>query len=168
MSDEIDLTLKWDKKTYLEGAKIAYDAMMRFSPKRYLGWFFIALTQFGVIGALKANVYGLLLLSTILVVYWYWLRWPLRKIALGRYFEKSPFANKTLRITADKNGICIDGSCVPWREFQRVLATKKGYLLDMTDSFLFIPRSLFRNEDEMKFFSTLLIDNIKNFEKIEN
>jgi hypothetical protein len=167
MSDPVELTLVWDEETYLKGAKIAYDLMMKQTARRYVGWFFIALVQFGVVGALRAGTYGLLLLSTLLVIYWYGLRWPLRKAALRRFFKKSPFAGERLRIVAEDGGLCINDRCVPWHEFTRVLATKDGYLLDMKESFLFIPKGRFESSDTRESFSSLLRSKVGTFEKVD-
>jgi len=167
MSEPIELTLEWDEETYLKGAKVAYDLQMKHTGRKYVGWIFIAMLQFGVVGALQANTYGMLMLSTLLLLYWYYLRWPLRKMALKRFFEKSPFANRTLHIAAEEGGLCIDDSCVPWHEFQRVIATRDGYLLDMVDRFLFIPKGHFRDVNEQEAFSALLRRTVKHFQQME-
>ncbi|BDY13676.1 YcxB family protein [Hydrogenimonas cancrithermarum] len=161
------LKLHWDEATFLEGARLAYTYQMRHTWRRYAGWVFIALTQFGVVGAVSHGAPGLLLVSTLLLLYWYGLRWPLRKAALRRFFEKSPFAGETLHIVAEEEGLCINQRCVPWPEFKRVLAAKEGYLLDMEDSFLYIPKNRFENSDTREAFSSLLRNSVEQFQKVE-
>ena len=153
----------WDEATFMEGAKLAYDYDMRHTWRRYVGWFFIAMTQFGVVGAINHGAPGLLLVSTILVVYWYFLRWPLRKRALRRFFEKSPLKDQEIVVEPEEGGICLAGSCVPWREFVRVVASERGYLLDMVDGFLYIPRKVFADSESRNAFVAVLKAHIPNF-----
>ncbi|WP_457597854.1 YcxB family protein [Hydrogenimonas sp.] len=162
-----DLRLRWDEATFLEGAKLAYDYDMRHGWRRYAGWFFIALVQFGVVGALRYGQNGLLLLSTLLVLYWYFLRWPIRQKALRRFFNSSGYAGKELRIEPEEGGICIDGQCLPWREFRRVIASEKGYLLDMEDAFLYLPRRIFPDAETRNTFVALLREHIEKFQRME-
>ncbi|NPA29848.1 MAG: hypothetical protein GXO33_06685 [Epsilonproteobacteria bacterium] len=159
---------RFDEATYLKGAKIAYDVMMKHTGRKYVGWFFIALAQFGVVGALRAGTYGLLLLSTLLLLYWYVLRWPLRKAALKRVFHRSPYADRDLTLEAQEGGLCVDDKCIPWFEFTRVLATPQGYLLDMSDAFLFIPRDAFEDDKTRTAFVALMRAHVKRFEKIDD
>ena len=167
MSEPIRVRMTFDEKTYLDGAKIAYDVTMKRTGRRYVGWFFIALAQFGVVGALRTGTYGLLLLSTLLLLYWYLLRWPLRKTALRRIFHRSPYADRDLVLEAGEGGLCVDDKCIPWFEFTRVLATPKGYLLDMNDAFLFLPRDAFDDGNMRDAFVALLRTHVKHFEKTE-
>jgi hypothetical protein len=167
MSDVLKVTFRFDEATYLKGAKVAYDLSMKRGARRYVGWFFIALVQFGVVGALRANAYGLLLLSTLLVLYWYVLRWPLRKMALKRVFHRNPYADKTLTLVAEEGGLCVDDKCIPWFEFSRAVATPEGYLLDMQDAFLFIPRDAFDDANVRNAFVAMVRAHVKPFEKVE-
>ena len=166
MSEAITLTLDWDEDTYLKGAKVAYDLQMRQGWRRYAGWLFIAMVQFGVVGALMAGRYALLLLSTLLVLYWYGLRWPMRKAALKRLFARSDRADQTLHLRADEKGLCIDDRCVGWETFRRVVAATEGYLLEMQEGVLFIPKSRFEDGETQRRFVSLLREKVPRFEKI--
>jgi hypothetical protein len=156
--------IRWDEATFMEGAKLAYDYDMRHTWRRYAGWLFIALVQFGVVGAVLHGAPGLLLISSLLVVYWYFLRWPLRRRALRRFYEKSPFVGKTLRVEPTEKGICIDEACVPWDGFVRGVASPKGYLLEMCDSFLYLPRHIFPDARSRNGFMALVRENVPRFE----
>jgi len=98
----------WSEKFALDSAKALYDYELQHSNKKYIGWFFVALAQFGVVGALKHNVYGFLVVATIGLVYWYILRWPLRAWFIKKSFKKSPFANKNITFTIKTDGIYKD------------------------------------------------------------
>ncbi|MEN4053973.1 MULTISPECIES: hypothetical protein [Sulfurimonas] len=156
MSKKIKLAYTWDKETFLQASKAIYDFNMKHSPKRFLGWFFIALTQFGVVGALKKDVYGLLIISTLLVIYWYALRWPLRKNMLLRGFMASDIKNHKFSIEIDENNLKIDGSFIEWREILEVISLCDGYLLYKGDSFLFFPKSTFKSTEDREKFIVLV------------
>ncbi len=141
-----NIKLPWSEVLFLEGAKLAYDYDMRYSWRRYMGWFFIALTQFGVVGALRKGAIGLLLISTLLVIYWYALRWPMRKKMLKRFF-RSQEKEQTITLTLSKSGICTDNECIPWDRFDRTIISIKGILLDMgAGSYLYLPRSILNEQ----------------------
>ncbi len=156
MSKKIKLVYVWDKEIFLQASKAIYDFNMKHSPKRFLGWFFIALVQFGVVGALKKDIYGLLIVSTFLVVYWYILRWPLRKNILLRGFMASDIKNHKFSIEIDENNLKIDENLIEWQEILEVISLSSGYLLYREDSFLFFPKSAFKSsEDREKFIEML-------------
>ena len=158
---------RFDEKLYLEGAELSYDISMKEGWRRYTGWLFIALLQFGVVSALVGGRFALLFLSTILVIYWYYLRWPLRKAALARIFEKSPYADRTLSIVPEDGGLCIDDKCVPWFEFDRVIYRDGNFLFDMGDSILYIPSTAFADSEERSQFASFIREKVERFEKVE-
>ena len=152
MSKKIILEYRWDKETFLQASKAIYDFHMKHSPKRFLGWFFIALTQFGVVGALKKDVYGLLIVSTLLVVYWYALRWPLRKVMLLRSFDSSEIKDHLFHIKIDDRGVNIDEATLLWNDIQELIALCDGFLLYQGDAFLFFPKSAFHSQKDRETF----------------
>ncbi|WP_201353708.1 YcxB family protein [Hydrogenimonas urashimensis] len=164
----IHVSMTWDEATFLEGAKIAYDVDMRHSWRRYAGWFFIALTQFGVVGAIRHQAIGLLLVSTLLVIYWYGLRWPLRRRMLRRFFRSHPDAGKTLEISLLKEGVCVKEGCIPWNRFLRAILSPKGYLLQLDDgTFLYLPRRIFPDSDTRNAFVAEIREKISSIVKID-
>ena len=105
MSKEIQLSFTFDKDFFLATTKKVYDYELKTSNKKYMGWLFIALLQFAIVGALKHNAYGLLYLSTAFLLYWYLLRWQLRKYMALKWFEKLPIKDKTVDVHIDSEGI---------------------------------------------------------------
>lgn len=154
MSD-IKINYKWDKDTFLKANKAIYDFDMKHSSKRFVGWFFIALTQFGVVGALKHNVFGLLVISTILVVYWYGFRWRIRKNILLRGFEKSSVENSLFNIAINDSGISINETLFEWENIKNVTEVKNGFLVNNEKKLLFICNDNFTDKD-MKNFKKIL------------
>ncbi len=149
--------LPWSEESFLEGAKIAYDYDMKHSYRRYVGWFFIALSQFGVVAAIRGHSVGLLLISTILLIYWYALRWSLRRWMLRRFFAREESANKSLSVRLKDEGLCIDEACLPWESFRRAIFDPKGYLLELAGgSFIYLPRHIFPNIEVQNSFAATI------------
>ena len=129
--------------------------MLRNSPKRFIGWFFIGLSQFGLVAFYKKGAFGLLLISTVFLLYWYILRWPLRKLILLNAFNKSPLKDKTIQIELDDKCISINQNQIKWSDIQRVLLENVGFLLYYNDEFIFIPKNAFDNENEKEFLKII-------------
>jgi len=165
MFKNIDIKYQWNKETFLLASKAMYDFDMKHSPKRFLGWMFIALTQFGVVGALKKDAFGLLIVSTFLVIYWYALRWPLRKIMLLKGFNNSSIKDKQFVMSANKDGLALDSKLITWNDLKEVISLKDGFLLYYGESFLFIPKNAFLSIDEKDRFSHLAKDNAAFYKK---
>ena len=161
MSDTtLRFTLPWDEATFLEGAKLAYDYDMGRGWRRYAGWFFIALTQFGVVAALQRGTVGLLLISTLLAIYWYGLRWPMRHRMLRRFFAREERAQR-LEVTINDQGVCLDDSCLPWEGFARALLTPRGSLLEMGGgTFLYFPKRIFPDDESRNRFAEIVREHI--------
>ncbi len=167
MSKEIHISYIWDRETYLKASKLIYDYELKNSNKKYLGWFFIALTQFGVVSAIKQGVFGLLLLSTVLVIYWYYLRWPLRKKIIERTFKKLPNANKTYHIDISQEKLSIDKKEIKWSEITQLLVLKDGIFLYLDRESLFIPNSAFKSLEERNSFLKIVKDSLSIYIKDE-
>lgn len=167
MSKNIQISYTWDRETYLKASKIAYDYELTKSNKKYIGWFFIALTQFGVVAAMKGGAIGLLLISTVLVLYWYSLRWPLRKKMIERTFDKLPNANKNYHINISDQNLSIDEKEISWNEITQVLVLKDGTFLYLNQDSLFIPNVAFKTSEEKNTFLKILKNSVSNYTKGE-
>jgi hypothetical protein len=165
MSDHIDISYTWDKDTYIQASKLAYDYELKKSSRRYLGWLFIALTQFGVVAAMKQGSIGLLLISTILVLYWYMFRWPLRKRFIEKTFDKLPNANTQYTISTSDTGITTNGEDITWSNIANVLVLKEGIFLYLASNSIFIPNKAFDAIEERSDFLKTLKQNVTNYTK---
>ena len=152
---KLNISYKWDKKTYIQGSKSLYQDLLRNSPKRFIGWFFIALSQFGLVAFYKKGAFGLLLISTIFLIYWYILRWQIRKLLLINTFNKSPLKDKMIQIELDDNFININQNQIKWSAIQRVLLENVGFLLYYNDEFIFIPKNAFDDKSEKEFLKII-------------
>lgn len=137
MSKKIEINYIWSKELALKASKLYYDYDMKHSAKRYIGWFFVALTQFAIVGALKHDVFGLLYLSTFFVLYWYYGRWYLRKRMLQKYYDKNSMEGKTIYFTLDGEGLHFEDQQIPWDNIEKVIEFEDGVLMQTNDATLF-------------------------------
>jgi hypothetical protein len=132
----------------MQAGEFAYDYKMNHTPKKYMGWFFIALLQFGVVGALLKGTLAILLFSTILLIYWYYLKKRIERYMLSKEFEKEDDTNRILDITINKEYIDINSKKIQWSNIVQIISGEKGYLLDHKDGFLFFPAKAFKKEED--------------------
>ena len=146
------ISFKWSEDIFLEGAYIAYRHNLKHSPKRFLGWLFIAMFQFGVVATLRNHTIGLLLISTILLIYWYGLRWKIRRFMLKRLFKESD-----IDISFDKDGIEINGNKIEWSQFRDAIISERGYLLEIDSrASIYIPKRVFDSDSSRESFVSLV------------
>ena len=161
MFKPINLKYMWDKESFLDASKVAYDYELKHSSKRFLGWLFIAMTQFGVVAAMKKGSIGLLLVSSVLVVYWYFFRWKIRK----RLIEKSFDTEQKFHVNIDENKITINENHIKWDSILEVVSLEKGFLVFYKNTFLFFPSKAFKDIDEKNAFAQLAKEKAKNYIK---
>jgi len=157
MSTFKDINIKyfWDEKLTIQSSLDIYEYELKISNKKFIGWFFIALAQFGVVGALKHNAYGLLIIATIGILYWYGLRWPLRKFFILRSFKKSALANTDIMLTAKQDGIYIDNQLqIAYDSIIKSVQLTNAIVIYHTLGTIYIPNNSFENAKERKRFSS--------------
>jgi hypothetical protein len=167
MSKDITLSFRWSKDIYMQAGEFAYDYKMNHTPKKYMGWLFIALLQFGVVGALLKGTLAMLLFSTILLVYWYYLKKRIEKSLLLKKFDKEEDANKILDIVINKDSISINQKTISWSDIAQIIAGEKGYLLDHVDGFLFFPANSFQKEEDKTEFIKIAKKNGIHIQRIQ-
>ena len=161
MSKEISIRFYWSKELAIEASKKYYDYDMHHSSKRYIGWFFVALVQFAIVGALKHNAYGLLYLSTFLVAYWYYGRWYLRKIMIEKFYDKQNIDQTQAEFTLKQEGLYNGDFCICWDDIFKVIKLEEGALVQLSNSTLFFKRDAFRSSKDMQSFFTIMKNNGK-------
>jgi len=165
MSKNIEIRYTWSEELFLEASQATYEFELKHSPRRFLGWFFIAMTQFGVVLALKQQLYGLLLISTLLVIYWYTFRWSLRKYMIAKSFASSNTKEHIFTMRANQKGIVVDGTLLVWSSIKEAVSLEKGFILYYGEAFLYIPKSAFQTIDEKDSFSFLLKESVEHYSR---
>ena len=163
MSSPLKMAYLWDEQTYIDASKHAYTYELKHSHKRFLGWIFIALTQFGVVSVMKGGGAGLLLLSGLLVTYWYLLRWQLRKSMLLKNFAHSSNANQQFQIDANEEEIHINGTKIAWENILEAVSLKSGFLLYYDATFIYIPSQAFKDIEDKNSFATLAKEKVTHY-----
>jgi len=150
------IEFEWNKQKALQASKIVYDWDMKHSPKRFVGWLFIALTQFGIVGALKHNAFGLLFISTFLVLYWYVFRWQVRKYFLNKFYAKQLPSPVTIVLDVTDEGITHNNQLFSWDEVYGVRVIDDAILLQLQGELLFFSKDAFATYEEFQEFKELL------------
>jgi hypothetical protein len=150
----INIKFKWDKDTLLNSFEAIYLDEYKNSPKRLMGWIFIAMAQFGVVAALKKSSFGLLIFSTIMLVYWYYGKKYIAKKRAVKAFENDPLKDKDISIKADKEGKSLENQFWRWEDIESVADVENGFLLIKEPKHYFIPSKGFKSfEDKSRFKS---------------
>ena len=158
MSKEIEISFVWTKDLAIKASKLYYKYDMKTSSKKYVGWLFIALMQFGVVGALKHNVFGLLFVSTFLVLYWYYGRWYIRKNMIVKYYDKSGLDAKEVKFILKDEGLYYDDILIDWEHIFKVVEFDDGVLLQTLNYTLFFEKKAFKKYDDMHKFLLIMKD----------
>ena len=148
MSNVFNTKYIWSEEVAILSSELFYKYEFRHSYRRYMGWAFIAMAQFGVVGALKHDAYGMLILSSFLLVYWYGIRWQLRKRLAQRLFHASPLANQEVLTSFDAQGMKTDDVLTPWQEIQKVVEVANGFLFYGKSQSNFFPKNAFSSSED--------------------
>lgn len=148
-----EINYNWDKAAFLKASKELYNYEFNNSNKKYIGWIFIALTQFGVVAALKKGAFGLLFISTFLVIYWYYFRWKLREFLLKKSFKD---IDKKVQILANNDFLEINSKKFDYNNIKNLIKLENGYVIIVANKSFYIPKKVIKNE-----FITFLKSKIK-------
>jgi len=151
----IKISYLWDRKNFENSFENAYKYQFQHSAKRYIGWFFVALAQFGVVAALKGGSVALLMFSTLLLFYWYvGKKWLVKRRAKAQ-FENSPFKDKNIEITVNEKGLEQNGLFTPWEQIEGVVGMGDAIMLYQDGKSYYIPENGFASVEEKSRFKAL-------------
>ena len=156
MSKKITLNIEWNIDKALHASKLLYDYDLKHSFKRYIGWLFIALLQFGIVASLKYHNNSLLILSSFLVGYWYYGRWWLRSRFIKKYYQKQNLKESVLRVECSDEGLKVQNEIIPWENILYAIDTKNVYLLQTRNDILYIPYNAFEELEDISECTKLL------------
>lgn len=154
-SERITISYRWDRENFEKAFENAYRYHFRHSLRRYIGWLFVAMAQFGVVFALKGGQFGLLLFSTILILYWYVIKKWLVKQRAVRAFERSAHKGRTIMLEADERGILQEGVLVPWEEIRGIVDSEEALMLYLKNKEYYIPENAFGSIEAKSRFKSL-------------
>jgi len=159
MSNPITISYIWNQSNIDKLFEASYKYQFEHSRKRYVGWLFIAIMQFGVVAALKKGAFELLLFATIMVIYWYYGKKIIAKQRAKRSFENSEFKDKKIEMRIDEQGFHI---LLPyqeewsWEDIQEVVVLGEDIMIYKYPNFHYIPASGFASMEDKSRFKTLV------------
>ena len=157
MSKVVKLDFIWDKNIATKSFDELYRYEFNHSAKKYIGWFFIALLQFGVVATFKKGNASLLIFSTIVLGYWYFFKKMIAKSLFLKRFENDPLKDKKISLEADEKGLYFknQNSFWKWSEIESLVDVKNGLLLIKHPNHYFIPLSAFKSFEDKNDFKML-------------
>ena len=159
MSKPIKVSYIWNKENIEKLFDASYKYQFEHSRKRYIGWFFIALMQYGIVIALKKEAFAILLFTTIVLFYWYYgKKWIAQKRA-RKSFEASAFKDKEIKLTVDKDGfklISPKKEHWSWNEVDEVISLGEDIMIYKYPNFHYIPSNGFKSIEEKSRFKSLV------------
>ncbi len=156
MSKPVEIRYRWNRENLERVFDSSYRYQFENSHKRYIGWFFIALMQFGVVAALKGGSFGLLLFSTIVLIYWYYGKKMIAKRRAISSFESSEFRDRLIEMSVDEEGILIKPhTLLKWDEMDEIRSIGDDIMLYRHPNFHYIPLSAFGSIKEVSKFKSL-------------
>jgi len=147
---DIKINFTWSE----ELAKKSFDEIYKYefnnSAKKYIGWFFIALLQFGVVGALKKGDITILSFATFMLIYWYYIK----KIIAKKRFIKLNCKPTKVQIIANKDGLRFINENITWKwnEVQDIKKLDNGLIVTKEPNHYFIPNSGFKSIEDRSAF----------------
>ncbi len=165
--DPLWARFRWTRDEYLAASQVNYDLRCRGWKFRAIGCVLIAMALFGGFTAYSKGTFATLFVGTVLVVYWYLLRWPLYRLQLGRRFSKhsSKDAEITWEINEDgfKGGSVDAKGEISWNAVGRVVVSPRGFLVYQYPIFSWIPRHAFTLPGDADRFERLVQTKVKEF-----
>lgn len=153
---KIKISYIWDEQNFNRLFNEAYNYQFKNSPRRYIGWLFIAIAQFGVVAALKKGSVELLLFSTILIIYWYYIKKIIVKKRAYKEFLNSPLRNKKIELCVDdENGIEQNGKKLAWSDIKEIIPIEDDILIVAGEKSYYIPSNGFKTIEDRSRFKTL-------------
>ncbi len=154
ISKPIKISYKWDRENFEKAFLKSYTHQFKNSARRYIGWFFVALAQFGVVAALKGGSIGLLLLSSILILYWYIIKkWLVHRRAV-KAFENSPLKDNLITLEIGQDSIKQENTDISWQDLQGLVPVEDDILLYHKERAFYIPATAFSSDEERSALKT--------------
>jgi hypothetical protein len=158
MSKPIEINYTWNQENVERLFDASYKYQFNHSGKRFIGWLFIALLQYGVVVAFKKDAFAVLLFSTIMLAYWYYGKKVIAKKRAHKAFEKSPFKEKKIEMQINEDGFVLlspNQEQWSWDEVQEVIILEDDIMLYKHPHFHYIPLNGFASIEEKSRFKKM-------------
>ena len=168
MSKPIKISYIWNRENVESLFEASYKYQFENSGKRFIGWLFIALLQYGIVLALKKDAFAILLFSTIMLFYWYYGKKWIAKRRADTSFENSAFKDKKIEMSIGDDGFSLASfgddetsdskthEHWSWDEVQEVVVLGDDIMLYRHPHFHYIPANGFESIEEKSRFKSLV------------
>ena len=152
----ITVQYTWDVNEFIRSNKISYALKMKSTGFRYLGYFLVVATAYGLFTAFRSKNFFLLVISLVVVSYWYILKWRIHKSQLVKNFSKNSEERKEIEWRIDENGFTGSSgtgkSQFSWDALSQVVSSDEGFLLYQDPAIVFLPAHGFSSADDIQWF----------------
>jgi len=159
MSKPIKIKYRWNKQNVEKLFESSYKYQFNHSSKRYIGWLFVAILQFGVVAALKKGSIAILIFASIVLLYWYYGKKFIAKKRADKSFTQSSFKDKTIHIEVSDEGFEINSNQGKihwsWNEVDEVITLEDDIMLYKYPYFHYIPATAFTSLEEKSQFKKM-------------
>jgi len=158
MSKSIKISYIWNRENIDKLFDASYKYLFEHSSRKYIGWLFIAIAQFGVVALFKKGSFALLLFSTIVLIYWYYGKKLIAKKRAIKAFGESPFRDKKIEFLVDENGFTIlshNNEKWKWDDIEEVIDLGDDILIYKNPNFHYIPSNGFKSIEDKSYFKSL-------------
>ncbi len=159
MSKSIEVSYIWNIENIEKLFDASYKYQFEHSRRRYIGWFFIAIMQYGIVVALKKEAFAILLFTTVVLFYWYYGKKWIAKRRAKKSFEQSDFKDKEIKLTVDKNGFELIAPIKEhwsWDEIEEIVSLEDDIMIYKYPNFHYIPANGFESIEEKSRFKSLV------------
>ncbi len=148
----LTLHFTWDRTHFLKASVALFKHEQFHTNRRFIGWLIIAMTQFGIVAALKHNSYALLLFSTLLLAYWYYGKLALKKLLIKWRFKED--MKQEFTITFDTDTITINGQTLPLSSITAVKELEEGFIFSLKRQNFYLPKEAFKSAQSIEHFKS--------------
>lgn len=147
---------QWSRERFLEASKANYDLKMESLKLKLLGYSGIVLVIVGAYFSYIKGVHAILIVSGILVIYWYILRWPLYRLQLSMNFKKHATKDKKVSWSIKPESFSITsengGGSYRWSAITDISESRAGFLVRQYPVFYWLPKDSFESESDIDWF----------------
>ena len=158
MSKAINIQYQWNRENLNRLFEASYKYQFKHSKRRFIGWIFIALLQYGVVVAFKKEAFAILLFASIMLFYWYYgKKWIAKKRAI-KSFEQSEFKDKTIKLTVSEDGFQLMSPKEEhwnWNEIDEIVTLGDDIMIYKYPNFHYIPLNGFESMEEKSHFKSM-------------
>jgi len=165
----VELKFIWDKNRFLRVMKERRDLNLKGCKSRIVMAFLVFYLAVGILFAVCARTYFVLILAGAIIVYWFFLSWPLRKLFLMNQFRKYPERDKAVSLKIAEEGLTVDSAAYQgtfsWSAVTEAVETPNGFLIVRYPVYSILFFDDFGSSEQIEWFRRMLKEKAVKFNK---